>query len=203
MSPSAPPLGLALGLALRPALGLALRPWQKTDLGFLLTLRNDVALQALLLSEARGSRKADVIAWLARRAESDTGLFRVIEFTGAPVGYLQAEREDGSGQAATPDRWRLGICLAPAFQGRGLGGAALGLLEAELQSIHTARLLTLQVDAANARALALYRRHGFQETARIERHVQVGGVWRNVVVMTKALGPTPQRERKTETETAT
>lgn len=162
---------------------ILLRPWRDDDLAFLMALRNDVALQAQLLSTARGSDIDDVRAWLERRTAHDGLVFRVIAdaATGEPAGYIQSETV-----AEDPSTWRFGICLAGAFQGAGRGPAAIRLLEALLATRGAARL-ALEVDAENARARAVYIALGFIETERHRQHRMVCGSPRDVIVMEKAV----------------
>lgn len=163
--------------------GIILRPWRDDDLALLMALRNDVVLQAKLLSTARGSDIDDVRAWLMRRTADDGLVFRVIADaeSGEPVGYIQAERS--SGAAST---WRFGICLAEAFQGAGRGPAAIRLLEA-LLGAQGATMLALEVDTGNARAISAYDTLGFVETERHMQHRIVCGLPRDVIVMEKPI----------------
>lgn len=57
--------------------------------------------------------------------------------------------------------------LLPAAQGRGIGAGILGWMEREAQTIEPVRATNLWVLCSdfNARALAFYRRHGFEDVA--------------------------------------
>jgi diamine N-acetyltransferase len=63
--------------------------------------------------------------------------------------------------------------LAPAFQNQGLGAAALGWMERQAL-LAEARWLWLLVSSFNARAIAFYRRQGFERTADLEDLVADG-----------------------------
>lgn len=163
---------------MRTPASIALRAWREEDLDFLVRLRNDVALQAMLLSTAKGSDRTAVRDWLARRTAHEGLVFLVVAdpANDEPLGYVQADR-------LAEDAWRFGICLAPEHQGAGSGPAAIRALAARLSRTHGARTLTLEVGGDNARALSAYRRLGFRETGRHPRHVEVGGTLRDVVTM--------------------
>ncbi|WP_299866399.1 GNAT family N-acetyltransferase [uncultured Hoeflea sp.] len=135
-----------------------LRTWKDEDLPFLQKLRNDVELQAQLLSTARGSDMDAVRAWLDRRTTGRDRLFRVIAVDdgNSAAGYLQAEAI-----AETPDRWSFGICIAPDCQGAGLGTASLLALERLLVTSFGAQELTLEVGARNAPAIRCYHGLGY------------------------------------------
>jgi RimJ/RimL family protein N-acetyltransferase len=166
------------------AADIILRLWRDGDLPLLMALRNDVALQAKLLSTARGSDVDDVLAWLARRTAHDGLVFRVIAeaATAEPAGYIQAERT-----AAETSTWRFGICLAGPFQGAGRGPAAIRLMESLLVA-RGATTLTLEVDVGNARAISAYDALGFVEAERHLQHRMVCGSPRDVIVMEKPIG---------------
>ncbi len=60
-----------------------------------------------------------------------------------------------------------GLAIAPAFQGQGLGRAALELI---LQEIHAAPRVWLVTHPENEKAIALYESLGFVVTNRIENY---------------------------------
>lgn len=168
----------------RNAASVELREWLESDLPFLIQLRNNVPLQAMLLSTARGSDEAAVRNWLARRTEGADRIFRVISnaATNVPWGYLQAELAD-----EPPDLWSFGICLDERFQGAGNGTEALMALEDELAVRFGARHLCLEVDKANERAIRCYRRMGYVEAGATEKQVIVCDEPRDVIVLAKSL----------------
>ncbi|NBX37758.1 MAG: hypothetical protein EBR10_11180 [Planctomycetes bacterium] len=73
-----------------------LRPWLDTDIPFLMRLRNDVALQAQLLTQARGSNEAKVRQWLRDRTALPGRMLLVIaeSATDAPLGFVQVSDLD-------------------------------------------------------------------------------------------------------------
>lgn len=163
-----------------------LRPWRETDIPFLQQLRNDVPLQAQLLARARGSDEAAVRRWLQARAEGERSLFLVIADpdAGEPLGYLQIVDIDPEDR-----RGELGICLAPAAQGRGLGRAAVRAALAAARSDRGLRKVSLRVRADNLRAIRCYDATGFARCGLLREHVCIEGSWRDVVLMEAFLEP--------------
>jgi len=164
---------------------IRLRPWQPSDLAPLQLLRNDVSLQAQLLSRARGSDEAAVRTWLERKAAEPTTLFWVVAdaASDAALGYLQFTGMDPIDRTAN-----LGICLAPNAQGRGLGTEALAAAIDCLRRTNAARKVTLRVRGDNTAAIACYRRAAFVDCGRMRRHVCFDGVLHDVVLMEMFLG---------------
>jgi L-amino acid N-acyltransferase YncA len=74
------------------------------------------------------------------------------------------------------------VYVAEQARGRGVGRA---LLAALIASARDGGLWTLQagVFPENGASLALHRAHGFREVGRRERIGELGGVWRNVVLL--------------------
>jgi ribosomal protein S18 acetylase RimI-like enzyme len=74
------------------------------------------------------------------------------------------------------------LYVLPERQGQGIGTR---LLEEGINAFPEAKSVTLQVEEANLRTIAYYKRHGFLETGR--RDVSVGGSQIPVILMEKRL----------------
>lgn len=162
-----------------------LREWREADLERLATLRNDVALQRMLMAQARPNPVERVRQWLVDRGAREDMVFFVIagEDDGV-LGYIQVagiDRFHGHGD--------LGICLSPEAHGRGAAAEACRLLEEYLVDTMGMHKLTLKVIADNARAIAFYRKLGYREVGVLERHFRDGDSLHNVMIMERLLGP--------------
>jgi len=159
---------------------LRLRAWREDDIATLHLLRNDVALQAQLLARVRGSDAAQVRQWLQLRSSAPDSLLWVIAAREGDIalGYVQV-----TGLDAIDRRAELGICLAPASQGRGHGRAAIAALLPYLRRTWGLRKLSLRVRADNAPALRCYASLGFQPCGRLREHVFIDDAWHDLVLM--------------------
>ena len=93
------------------------------------------------------------------RERPPTSRFHIIEFDGQRAGFMHLQQtDDFFGEGAHCHISDLAI--APGFEGRGLAGALLAHAEAHARQ-HGCSRLTLSVFPGNARARALYERHGF------------------------------------------
>lgn len=165
---------------------VVLRAWREEDLDSLAQLRNDLGLQSMLITQPRPNSLERVRRWLVDKGgREDCLLFIIAEPDSQRVlGYVQLANLHllhGTGD--------LGICLAPAAQGKGVGQETLRLLADYAQQVFALRKMVLQVLADNARAIAFYRRVGFVEAGCLREHVYVEGRYRDVLLMEKRLLP--------------
>ena len=159
---------------------LRLRPWRDEDLPVLTNLRNDIDLQAQLLTQARGSRIENVREWLkARSNESNTMFFIIAErIHDETLGFLQVcDLDLLNGHA------NLGICFIAQARGNGMGGQAIALLSEYLKNYWKIRKLTLKVRADNTSALRCYEKAGFKHCGLLRSHFFNSGRWYDVVLM--------------------
>ena len=168
-------------------LRVALRPWASRDLAVLAPLRNDVALQQLLLSTPRPNPEHRVEAWVRARSEDPQGAFFV-------VAAAEGDGCLGFAQLTHLDPWNgtaeLGLCLSGEHRGRGFGAEALGLVEGYAASVLGVRKLMLSVRADNARARRLYERAGYRVAGCWSAHFFAGGAFHDVELREKLLRPT-------------
>lgn len=140
---------------------MTIREATADDHGFILSLVGrftDVALPAgRTREELDAGIRADLERHLRERP-AGSHLF-VIEHDGQPTGFLHLQ--------VVPDFFGAGphchisdLAVAPGFEGRGLAGRLLAHAEAFGRTLGCRRL-TLSVFPGNARARALYERHGF------------------------------------------
>jgi diamine N-acetyltransferase len=165
---------------------VVLRPWTQDDIPALERMRNDVELQAMLMTQPRPNSRQRVLEWLAAKTEAGNGLFFIVADSASDVavGYLQVTRLDlqnGTGE--------LGICLSPAAHGKGYGASAIHALVDYLLKTFNLRKLVLHVLADNRGAIAFYLKQGFVEAGRLKEQFYHDGRYRDVVVMERFLKP--------------
>ncbi|HEY0888539.1 MAG TPA: GNAT family N-acetyltransferase [Nocardioides sp.] len=106
--------------------------------------------------------------------------FVALDDDGEVVGWVAASAvSDRCAYAGVVEH---SVYVSPAAQGRGIGRA---LLQALIASTEAAGIWTIQsgVFPENAASLALHRSLGFREVGRRERIGQLGGRWRDVVLL--------------------
>lgn len=160
---------------------IRLRVWREDDLQILSEMRNDIYLQAQLLSRVRGSNADQVLAWLQDRADR---LFFVIADANsdAAIGYLQISNLN------TLDRHGdLGICLAGWARGRGLGTEAVDLVSDYLRNTWGLSKINLRVRADNIAAQRCYEKSGFKRCGLLRNHICLEQQWLDVVLMERFL----------------
>lgn len=138
-----------------------IRPALRQDEAFILSLVERFTDFPLPAGRTRAELDAGIRADIERhlRDRPDTSHLFVIEDDGRPAGFLHLQlTEDffgGGTHCHISD-----LAIAPGHEGRGLAGRLLAHAEAFARS-HDCRRLTLAVFPGNARARALYERHGF------------------------------------------
>ncbi len=130
--------------------------------------------------EVRPRSPDDVRAWL-----SGDHPVVVIEDAGEVLAFAAASAY--SPRACYAGVAEISVYVARSARGRGLGRLALDAL-AERASRSGFHKLTGKILAENAASRALVRRAGFREVGTHERHGQLDGVWRDVVVVERLLG---------------
>ena len=120
----------------------------------------------------RRSIQAGARAWLAE-----------VEPGGAPIGYALLATPDLA-QARPGDLELKRIYALSRYHGAGVGAA---LMDAAVAAAQGASRLLLGAYAGNARAIAFYRKQGFEPIG--ERQFDVGGTLYDDVVLARALSP--------------
>lgn len=165
-----------------PGKDIILRPWKDSDLPVLMGLRNDLALQAQLMTQPRPNSSSRVVKWLQEKSEKPDGVFFIVASTqgDGPLGYVQIHGIDLQSRHC-----HMGICLAREAQGKGYGHQVLTLIEQYMRSVFGMRKIMLEVLLSNAPAIKLYERYGFDRVGVMKSHFQADGVFADVLIMEK------------------
>lgn len=163
---------------------IVLREWRESDLDALASLRNNIKLQTLLMSQPKPNSVERVRTWLTGRSGRDDVAFFVIakRTDDAVVGYVQVTNIDtfhGHGE--------LGICLSPDAHGKNLAREACELLEAYVLKSLALRKLILKVLVDNQRAIGFYRKFGYRDVGVLEHHHRTADGFHDVLVMERQL----------------
>jgi phosphinothricin acetyltransferase len=129
--------------------------------------------------ETRPRAAVDVLPWLGGRhpvvVVEDAG--RVVAFAAAST-YRPRECYAGVAECS--------VYVARADRGRGAGRVALAELMTACAAAGFWKLVS-RVFPENAASRALLRRLGFREVGVYEKHAQLEGVWRDVVIVERLL----------------
>jgi RimJ/RimL family protein N-acetyltransferase len=123
-----------------------------------------------------------------RSADPHRVIWLVAEVGGRLVGGASFQRGRWTKSMHTAE---LGVALLPEARGRGIGEALMreGIEWARGEGI---RKLKLGVFATNERAIALYRKLGFQEEARLKDEVMLDGRPVDEILMALWIDPAPR-----------
>ena len=158
-------------------MSLRSRPPRPEDAEDVARIYNDGIADRLATFETRERTAADMVAWLDDGfplviVEDDHGA--VLAWASAPPYRPHREAYRGVGDFS--------VYVAREARGRGAGRLAMEALAAEARSRGFWKLVG-RIFPENEASLALCRKLGFREVGVYERHAQLDGVWRDVVVV--------------------
>ncbi len=158
-------------------MSLRSRPPRPEDAEAVARIYNDGIADRLATFETRERTAADIVAWLDDGfplviVEGEDG--DVLAWASAPPYRPHREAYRGVGDFS--------VYVAREARGRGAGRLAMEALAAEARSRGFWKLVG-RIFPENEASLALCRKLGFREVGVYERHAQLDGVWRDVVVV--------------------
>jgi L-amino acid N-acyltransferase YncA len=132
--------------------------------------------------ETRERTADDILRWLG----DPTHPVLVAERDGRVVGWISASRyRDRECYAGIAE---FSVYVARDARGQGVGDA---LMRAFLPACEAAGLWKVlsRVFPENTASLRLCERHGFRQVGVYRRHARLDGVWRDVIIVERLLGP--------------
>ena len=160
-----------------------IRPAVEADLPAVLAIYNDAVLNTTAIWNWDAVDLANRQAWFAARRAQNYPVLVADEGQGAIAYASFGDWRPFDGYRHTVEH---SVYVGPAAQRRGLGSALLAGLIGEAR--HLGKHVMLGgIDATNEPSLALHRRHGFVETARMPEVGQKFGRWLELVFMQKVL----------------
>jgi phosphinothricin acetyltransferase len=154
------------------------------DAAAIAEIYNEGILDRVATFETRLRTEADILGWFGDRypvvVVEDAG--RVIAFASTS---LYRPRECYAGIA------EFSVYVAREARGRGAGRLAMERLIAEAEQAGFWKLVSRVLDE-NTASRSLLKRVGFREVGIYERHAQLDGVWRDVVIVERLI-PANQR----------
>jgi RimJ/RimL family protein N-acetyltransferase len=136
--------------------------------------------------EGPGLSEAEEREFLARVAASDNALILLAVCEGSVVGALSFE---GGRRARTRHTGELGISVARALSGRGIGTALLVELIRWAEQSRVVRKLNLRVRVDNVGAIRLYERLGWVAEGVVTRDQCVDGRFTDTLFMGRPVEP--------------
>ena len=160
-----------------------IRPASAADLPAILEIYNDAVLNTTAIWNWDTVDLANRQAWFAARRAQAYPVLVADEGQGAIAYASFGDWRPFDGYRHTVEH---SVYVGPAARRRGLGSALIEALIVEARRLGKHVMLG-GIDATNEASLALHRRHGFAETARMPEVGQKFGRWLDLVFMQKLL----------------
>jgi L-amino acid N-acyltransferase YncA len=158
---------------------LTTRPATPLDAAAIAAIYNEGIDDRIATFETARRSDHDILAWFERAHP-----VVVVEDSGRIVAF--ASTSPSSGRCCYAGNADFSVYVAREARGRGAGRAAIGALIAAARSAGFTKLLS-GVFPENAPSRALLRKLGFREVGTYERHGQLDGAWRDVVIVERLL----------------
>jgi len=161
---------------------MVIRPAQLGDAAAIAEIYNEGIRGRMATFETRERTAGDVEHWFA----STRHPIVVAERDGNVIGFIAASAYRAR------DCYRgiseFSVYVAGSEQGRRVGDSLMAEFLPALERAGFWKVLS-RVFPENGASRALCRRHGFREVGVYHRHAQLDGVWRDVVIVERLLGP--------------
>lgn len=173
----------------RPAVGrrpgaapLAMRPAAPSDAPAIAGVYNEGIRARIATFEVRERSAEEVLAWLGHPRYP----VLVAERDGQVVGWIAAskyrERECYAGIA------EFSVYVRASARGQRVGDALMAAFLPACEAAGLWKVLS-RIFPENTASRALCARHGFREVGLYERHARLDGLWRDVLIVERLLGP--------------
>jgi len=161
-----------------------LRSPMPEDREFLLTTRNNITLQAMLMTRARPNTISKIDFWLKQKLSDEYAVFFIIADATCnfPVGFIQLVNMDFINR-----KCELGICIDEQYHGKGYAVDALNLLEAYAKEVFNIHKILLSVLAKNNRAIQFYEKMMYRSVGILEENFYMNNEFHNVLLMEKII----------------
>lgn len=164
--------------------GVTIRPARPRDARSFISFWRDIVAEGRYIRSERVAHPVRVYRRRFRRPWHDRSAQIVAIRDGKVVGHLYIQRE---GHPVTRHVATLGISVAAAERGKGVGTALMA------ESVRWARRvgvekIVLSVYPHNTAAVALYRRFGFVDEGRLQRHSRKSSGYEDEILMATWIG---------------
>jgi L-amino acid N-acyltransferase YncA len=156
-----------------------IRPAQPDDTAQIAEIYNHGIADRIATFETEPRQPDDLLGWF-----SDKYPFLVFVQAGVVLGFVRAssyrERQCYAGIA------EYSVYVSRTARGQGVGDALMAAFLPALQQAGFWKVLS-RIFPENTASLALCQKHGFKQVGVYEKHAQLDGVWRDVVIVEKVL----------------
>ncbi len=159
---------------------IRIRPAEPRDADAIAAIYNAGIRRRTATFETRPRTGTDILAWLGEPRHPVLVAEQAVEIAGWASAFPYRLRACYAGIA------EISIYIAEDWQGRGIGTQLL-LMFIDVCEVAGLWKLVSRIFVENAASRALCQRCGFREVGIYEKHGQLDGVWRDVVIVERLL----------------
>jgi L-amino acid N-acyltransferase YncA len=159
---------------------IVVRPAQRDDAAAIAAIYNEGIQKRVATFETRLQTEADIVSWF----DTDQYPILVAELKNQAVGWVSASSYRPRGCYAGVAEFS--IYVATTAQGRGVGGQLMAVFISACEEKGFWKLLS-RIFVENTGSRQLCQRFGFREVGIYEKHAQLDGIWKDVVIVERLL----------------
>lgn len=163
---------------------ISLRNYIDTDLELLLELRNDIAIQELLMTRPRPNDKGKLLNWIRSIIDDNSKILFIIaeKEKNNAIGFIKLDNID-----LFNGHCELGICIHQKLQKKGYFIISMNLIEKYIINILNLHKIIVKIRSDNEISSQAFKKIGFRNIGILEKHLRYGKRIIDVFIMEKIL----------------
>jgi ribosomal protein S18 acetylase RimI-like enzyme len=167
---------------------MQIRSLRLTDYIGIIKLKNARAKEGgIAVSKKLTNRKKELdnIKKILKRVRKGEAVFIVAEQDGEIIGFCSIEKSE---KKSRPHVATLGILVKKEFRNKGIGKKLINhAIKSAIKNIKGLEIIELMTHSKNIPAIALYKKVGFKEVARIKKYFKWEGKYYDQIIMQKKM----------------
>jgi len=158
-----------------------IREFLDSDINFLMSLRNDMELQYLLITHPKPNSTEQVKNWIMNKINSDKTIFFVIASPdNKPIGFIQASDIDMVNRIC-----KIGLAIENEWRRRGVFKRVISDMENYLSGSMNIRKIVAEILCVNESSRKAFESVGYEMAGILKSHYYNNGEYHDIVIYEK------------------